>query len=134
MIDEEDQYGNLETADNSTPVTASLASGSGTLTGTQMTLSRGSATFSNLTDDTVGTITLQFSAGVRLHSQPARSSSAPETAAKLLIQTQPSPTATAGNPFATPIVIDEEDQYGNLEAGDSSTVVTRIRSPAAAAR
>ena len=44
-----------------------------------------------------------------------------------MIQTQPSPTATAGQPFATQPVIYEEDQYGNLETGDNSTVVTAPR-------
>ena len=34
VIDEEDQYGNVETGDNSTVVVASLASGTGTLKGT----------------------------------------------------------------------------------------------------
>ena len=34
VIDEEDQYGNIVTSDNSTQVTASLASGAGTLIGT----------------------------------------------------------------------------------------------------
>jgi Domain of unknown function (DUF4082) len=45
-------------------------------------------------------------------------------ASKLVIQTQPSATATAGVAFATQPVIYEEDQNGNLETGDNSTVVT----------
>ena len=124
VVYEEDQYGNLETGDNSTVVTASLASGSGTLTGTQMTVSGGSATFSGLTDDTSGTITLKFSAGGLTSLATGQIVVSPGTAAKLVIQTQPSPTAMAGNPFATQIVIDEEDQYGNLETADNSTVLT----------
>ena len=64
VIYEEDQFGNLETGDNSTVVTVSLASGAGPLTGTLMaTVSGGIATFTNLGDDTAETITLKFSSG-----------------------------------------------------------------------
>ena len=48
----------------------------------------------------------------------------PAAASQLVIHTQPSATATAGQAFATQPVIDEEDQFGNLETGDNSTVVT----------
>ena len=64
MIDEEDQYGNMVTSDNSTVVTASLASGAGTLSGTKTaTVQGGVASFDDLEDDTAGTLTLQFTAG-----------------------------------------------------------------------
>ena len=58
----EDQYGNLETGDNSTQVTASsLPMGSGPLQGTTtVTASGGIATFTNLADDVLETITLHF--------------------------------------------------------------------------
>ena len=45
-------------------------------------------------------------------------------ATKLFLATAPSSTATAGTAFAAQPVIYEEDQYGNLEAGDNTTVVT----------
>ena len=41
-----------------------------------------------------------------------------------MIHTPPSSTATAGQVFGTQPVVYEEDQYGNLEAGDSTTVVS----------
>src|SRR5262249_55476450 len=64
VIYEEDQYGNRETGDNSTQVTASLASGAGALKGTtQATVQGGIASFDDLEDDTAGTLSLQFSAG-----------------------------------------------------------------------
>ena len=44
--------------------------------------------------------------------------------AQLVVHTQPSSTATAGAAFLTQPVIYEEDQNGNLETGDNSTVVT----------
>ncbi len=43
---------------------------------------------------------------------------------QLVIHTQPSSTVTAGQEFPTQPVIYEEDQHGNLEAGDNSTQVT----------
>ena len=62
VIDEEDQYGNLETGDNSTVVTATLESGIGPLEGTTTaTVSGGVATFTNLADDMAETISLEFS-------------------------------------------------------------------------
>src|SRR5262249_41065884 len=57
----EDQYGNRETGDNSTQVTASLNTGSGPLSGTKtVTAVAGIATFTNLADTTAETITLKF--------------------------------------------------------------------------
>ena len=56
---EEDRFGNLETGDNSTMVTASASGGTGTLQGTTTaTVSGGVATFANLGDDTAETISL----------------------------------------------------------------------------
>ena len=43
--------------------------------------------------------------------------------AKLAIFAQPS-SGTAGKPFAPSLVIYEEDQFGNLEVGDNSAVIT----------
>ena len=64
VIYEEDQNGNLETGDNSTVVTVSLASGAGPLQGTfTATVVGGIATFTNLGDNTAETITLKFSSG-----------------------------------------------------------------------
>ena len=64
VVYEEDQFGNLETGDNSTVVTVALGSGSGPLTGTfTATVVGGVATFTNLGDNTAETITLTFSSG-----------------------------------------------------------------------
>jgi hypothetical protein len=42
----------------------------------------------------------------------------------LVIHTQPSSTATAGQAFGIQPVIDEVDRFGNLEKGDSSSLVS----------
>ncbi len=63
VVDEVDQYGNIVSSDNSTVVTASLASGPGKLQGTMTaTVEGGVASFNNLEEDVAGTIALQFSA------------------------------------------------------------------------
>ena len=126
VVDIEDAYGNLITTDNTTQVSASLASGTGPLQGTTtVTVSGGIATFTDLTDNTAETITLQFTSNP---AYTAATSSAivvsPAAASQLVINTQPSPTATAGSPFATQPVVYVEDQYGNLETGDNTTQVT----------
>ena len=60
VVYEEDPYGNLETGDNSTVVTATLATGSGPLQGSTTVVKGGVATFTNLLDKKVETITLGF--------------------------------------------------------------------------
>ena len=126
VVYEEDQYGNVVTSDSSTTVTASLATGTGPLRGTKtVTVSHGVATFGNLSDNTAETITLQFASNPALTTPTSNDVVvSPATASKLVIHTQPSANATAGTAFNRQPVIYEEDQYGNIETGDSSTVVT----------
>ena len=126
-----DQYGNPETDDSSTQITAELASGTGPLMGTTVvTVSQGVATFSNLADQTAEAITLQFTGG-GFTSAPSNSILVnPAAANKLFIATEPSATATAGQQFATQPVVYVEDQYGNLETGDDKTQVTAASLPA----
>jgi uncharacterized protein YkwD len=125
VIYEEDQFGNLETSDNSTVVTVSLASGAGPLQGTTTAVvSGGVARFTTLADNKSEAISLKFSSGNLTNASSNQITVRPATPSELVIQTQPSSTATAGQPFANPPVVYEEDQYGNLEASDNSTVVT----------
>jgi hypothetical protein len=127
----EDKYGNLETGDSATQVTAALGSGTGPLVGTTVvTASGGIATFAHLTDDTAETITLHFTSSPVLTA--ATSSNVVINAAvasQLAIHTQPSPTATAGTAFGSQPVVYVEDQYGNIETGDNSTNVTATSLP-----
>ncbi len=126
VIYAENQYGDVVTSDNTTVVTVSLASGIGPLQGTATaTVKNGVATFTNLGDNTAESITLEFSAPGNI--APAVSGAitiSPAAASKLVIAIQPYPSVTAGNPLTDPIVVDEEDRYGNVETGDNSTVVT----------
>ena len=122
----EDQFGNLETGDNTTQVTAALNTGSGPLRGTTtITVSGGVARFTNLSDTTAETISLLFTSVPALASAVSNNIVvSPAAPYKLVIVTQPSPTATVGAPFSTQPVIYVEDLYGNLETGDSTTLVT----------
>jgi hypothetical protein len=88
-----------------------------------VTMASGVATFSNLAEIVAGPISLSFSGG-RLTAGPSALAVSAAAPAKLVIQTQPSSTATAGQAFATQPVVIEEDQFGNIESGDSSTTVT----------
>ncbi len=118
MVYEEDQYGNLETGDNSTVVTATLASGTGPLQGTTtVTVTGGVATFTNLADNTAETISLKFTSGSLASATSNNIVMSPAAATQLVIHTQPSSTATAGQPFAAQPVVYEEDPFGNLETG-----------------
>jgi hypothetical protein len=125
VIFEEDQYDNLETADNSAMVTAAVVSGVGPLLGTvTATVTGGIATFTNLEDDKAETVTLKFT-GVSPTSQPiATIVVSPAAPSQLVIQTQPSSTTTAGQPFVSQPVLAIEDQFGNAESGDNATSVT----------
>ncbi len=128
VIYEEDQFGNLETGDNSTMITVSLASGSGPLTGTlTATVSGGIATFTNLGDDTDETVSLRFTSGNLTAATSAGIVVSPAAASKLVVTQQPSPTATAGVFFATQPVVKEEDQFGNVITSDSTNTVTVAR-------
>ena len=67
VVYEEDQFGNLETSDNSTQVTAALNSGSGPLLGTTtVTVVGGVATFTNLADNSAETSALDFNSSNHL--------------------------------------------------------------------
>ena len=117
----------MESGDNTTPVSVTLDSGVGPLLGTTtVTVRAGVATFVGLSDNVAGPITLNYSGGGFTAGPSSTVIVNPAAASKLVIQTQPSATATAGQAFATQPVILEEDQYGNLETGDNSTVITAV--------
>ena len=125
VIYEEDQYGNLMTGDNTTVVTATLSSGTGPLQGTlTATVSGGVATFTNLADNTAETIKLKFTSPNLASATSNSVVVSPVAPSQLVVEQQPSSTATPGVAFSTQPVIYEEDQYGNLVTGDNTTVVT----------
>ncbi len=120
VIYEEDSFNNIVTSDNSTVVTASLASGAGTLYGTKTaTVSGGIASFNDLEDDTAGPLALQFAAGNLTPQVSAPSTVTPAPASSLAIKRPPS-GVIAGSAF--PLEVDAQDPYGNLATSFNGAV------------
>jgi streptogramin lyase len=119
VIDEEDQFGNLETSDNSTVIMAAPTAGSARLQGNSATVSGGIATFNNLIDTEAQTMMLQFTGG----GLPALTSSAidvlPGVASQLIVKRPPS-GIVAGTEF--PLEVDAEDAYTNLATSFNGSV------------
>ena len=83
------------------------------------------ATFPSLADDpSAETIALRFTSNGLSAVTSNNIVVNPAAASKLVISTEPSPSATAGQAFGTQPVILEEDPFGNLEKNDNSTAVT----------
>jgi hypothetical protein len=124
VVYEEDQYGNVETSDRSTVVTASLATGAGSLAGsTTATVSAGVASFTSLADDQAETISLKLAAnGLFVVTAPITVSAAP--ASKLVVSTQPPSSITAGQGFS--LVVSAEDPFDNRVTGYNSQVTLSL--------
>jgi predicted outer membrane repeat protein len=115
----EDQYGNLETDDNTTQVTASLREGTGPLLGTTtVTVSGGIATFTNLADNKAGNIALVFT-GVGLAKATSGFITVNPAAASQLSISAPA-TASPGSSFT--LTVTALDPYGNVAAGFGGTI------------
>jgi hypothetical protein len=113
------QDGQLDTSDNTTPVTASLRVGTGPLLGTKTVIASGGiATFTNLQDNTAGKIVLVFTAPTVTKAQANPTTVSPAAASKFTI-TAPE-TATAGRPFT--ITVTAYDPYNNVATGYRRTV------------
>ena len=128
VIYEEDQYGNVETGDNSTVVTATISSGAGTLLGTtSATVVGGVATFAGLGDKTAGPVTVTFASGNLRTATTGTITINPAAASQLVVTQEPSATALAGVAFTTQPVVKEEDHVRQrhrrrqYEHGDGGT-------------
>ncbi len=125
MISIQDAYGNTATGNN-TNVTATLNSGSGTLTGTATVAAvNGIASFSNLRIDTAGAKTLHFADGALTAVNSGSFTVSPAAASQLVLSSQPA-GATAGAPFTTQPLVTVQDAFGNTVTGDSSSVTATI--------
>ena len=109
-------------------VTATVASGIGTVTGATATTSGGLATFSGLTiTGTAGSFTLQFSAtGVTPLVSPTIALGA-GTASALLITTQPGPSVQSGSLLSPQPVIQLIDGAGNPVAQAGVGITAQIQ-------
>ncbi|MDB6026152.1 MAG: hypothetical protein JWM68_2375, partial [Verrucomicrobiales bacterium] len=124
-----DQFGNNSNTNSTDVVSASVNSGTGTLVGTtNIALVNGVATYTDLGANSSGIITILFSSGslTSVVSGPVDVTGPPAPSA-LVIQTQPSSTATAGVAFAQQPAIAIYDQFGAALTNDNSTQVTAAR-------
>src|SRR5439155_120930 len=88
----------------------------------------GTATFTNLRIDSVGTGNqLTASASGLTSALSAAFTVSPGSAASLAIQTQPPTTVNAGATFSPAPAIRILDAFGNLRSSDNSTAVTAAR-------
>ncbi len=127
IVQVQDAYGNLVKTDTST-VSAVIDQGSGNLFGTQSFKAVGGvATFTNLSYQIAETITIDFTDGGLDIDTSTGTTVGAAAASQLVIQTQPSATATAGVVFAQQPAVQIQDQFGNLCATNNSTVVTAAR-------
>src|SRR6266480_3519582 len=126
VIQVQDQFGNLRTADDSTLVTVTNT-GTTVLEGvTNITAVDGIAAFAGLDYTVTETIKLGFAAAGLTGATSGNIVVSPAAASQLTIQTQPSASVTAGVAFAQQPVVRVEDAYGNLRSADNSTVVTAV--------
>ncbi|MGA3068008.1 MAG: hypothetical protein ABSF29_14280, partial [Tepidisphaeraceae bacterium] len=127
VVDVEDQYGNIVTTDNSN-VILTVATGPGTLGGTDtVSAASGVATFSNVMLNTSGNYTLTATDGNLASSTSNTFTVSPAAASQLVYAVQPS-NVTAGAAQSPSIVVDVEDQFGNIVTTDSSNVTLTVAS------
>ena len=114
---------------SSLAVAATIASGTGTLTGSPATAVDGVATFSGLRVDGSGAVTLAFStASPALRVVSATFPVAVGPAAKLTMAVQPSPSVTSAVPFPTQPVVQLRDVADNAVAQSGVAVTASIAS------
>jgi hypothetical protein len=122
----ENSRGQILTTNDST-VTLQVASGPGVLGGTvSIKAKNGVATFDHLLLTTAGDYTFEATDGNYATATSPRFKITPAAPAKLAFVQQPGGTS-AGSPVGT-IVVDVEDQYGNLETGFDSYVTLWLKS------
>lgn len=124
----EDSGGNVVSSNYST-VTASLATGTGTLAHNSASAVAGVAAFSGLTlTAAVGPYYLTFSDPGLTSTTSTLVSVTSGPATKLVITGLPSSTAQSGVPLAVQPMVSVEDAAGNVVTSDTSTVTARITS------
>ena len=119
----EDQFGNVATNDSST-VTAALATGTGPLQGTATaTPSLGVATFNNLADNLAESIKLKYTDGVLTPATNTTTIVVGAAAASKLVITSTAVTNTAGVASSN-ITVQRQDAFGNPNTTDAARTVT----------
>ncbi|MGB8196193.1 MAG: hypothetical protein WCF25_04210 [Acidimicrobiales bacterium] len=130
VIDITDTGGNL-IASNTSTVTATLTSGSGTVTHNTAVAVGGVANFSGLTLNVpAANYTLTFTDGTLTDAISTSIQVSAGAASQLAIVTEPSATAASGAALAVQPIIKVEDAGGNAVVGNTSTVTATVTSAA----
>ncbi len=124
-VEIEDQFGDLLT-DNTSDVTLSLASGTGTLLGTlTVQASGGVATFSNLAINTAGAYSIAANDGSLIGVTSNRFNIAPAAASRVVFLQQPAGAVT-NQTLSPAITVAVEDSFGNLITSDASNITLAL--------
>jgi subtilase family serine protease len=127
VVDLKDNFGNLATSDNSL-VTINLFSGPGAISGTEAVhASSGVATFSSLIFTAAGTYKIQPTDGALTGPVSSNFTISAAQPANLVFIQEPTDTTT-GNAINPAVVVDVQDQYGNLVSGANFTVTLTLGS------
>jgi hypothetical protein len=126
-VDVEDPFGNVVASDSS-QVTLSVATGSGSLLGTLTVAAvNGVATFNDLSLDVAGPYTLSASDGSIAGATSNSFTITPAAAAKLAFVQQPT-TSEADSSINPAVTVAVEDQFGNVVTTDNSNVTLALAS------
>ena len=124
-VDVEDPFGNIVASDSS-DVTLSVATGSGSLLGTVTVAAvNGVATFTGLSLDAAGSYTLSATDGTLAGATSNSFTTSPAAASKIAFVQQPT-NATAGNAISPSVTVGVEDQFGNIVTTDNSNVTLSV--------
>lgn len=118
VVYEEDQYGNLETNDNTTKVIASLHNSSTALQ--TVTVVGGVATFTSLSYTKVGSISLDFTSGTLTKATSNPISVKAAAAVKFILNIVAPNGLYTGTPYT--MIVLAEDVYSNQASGYRGTV------------
>ncbi len=126
VIHIQDSGGDTITSNTST-VTATLTSGSGTVLNGTAVAAAGVATFTNLTlNAPAGSYTLTFSDGALTTAISSTVTVGAGAATMLAVTVQPSTVATSGTALTVQPVVKIEDAGGNAVLGNTSTVTATV--------
>ena len=124
VIQVQDQFGNLRTADNTNVITATSSGTDTNDVNGSVTAVAGVAAFSGMSYLVAQTNTITFSAPGLTSKTSSNIVVSAAAASQVAVVTQPSATATAGIQFAQQPVVQVQDAFGNLRKTDNSTTVT----------
>jgi len=124
VVQIQDQFGNINTADNTDIVTATSSGTDTNSVNGSVTAVGGVAAFTGMIYQTAQTNTITFGASGLTSKTSGNIVVSAGAASQVNVVTDPSATATAGISFDQQPLIQIQDQFGNLRKTDNSTVLT----------